>query len=180
MQRAQKRDAVHQQKFFFRKSVLPVDIEHAYKFHEPRTPTIGTPPSRDESIKSSSGCGCGCGCNGTKDKLDDQPQINGKAKPNGIHPSKPTTVERAIETLVNGTAEKETVLRNCFPEVTLNTLPPANGVDDERRKVPIEEEYEEMSIEEIICGKVSPYDLSRVYAHICSPISRANSPVFLA
>jgi len=36
--------------------------------------------------------------------------------------------------------------------VTLNTQPPVNG-EDERRKIPVEEEYEEMTIEEIICGK---------------------------
>jgi glutamate--cysteine ligase catalytic subunit len=76
--------------------------------------------------------------------------MNGDAHPN-------ISVGKAIETLVNGTGsgEKEKALRNCFPEVTLNTQPPADGVYDERTKVPVEEEYEEMSIEGIICGKVS-------------------------
>jgi len=161
MQRAQKRDAVHQQKFFFRKNVLPVHLEHSYKFHEPRTPSASgsaSPPSRDESAKSS-GCGCGCGCNGSskKEGQTQRPMSNGVAHPhvelNGhTHHQKPI-VEKVIETLTAGVTEKETTLRNCFPEVTLNTQPPANGVDDERRRIPVEEEYEEMTIEEVICGK---------------------------
>ena len=41
---------------------------------------------------------------------------------------------------------KESKLRNCFP-----SLPrPLNGV----RRGPVEDEYEEMTMEEIICGKV--------------------------
>ena len=41
---------------------------------------------------------------------------------------------------------KEAKMRNCFP-----SLPrPLNGV----RRGPVEDEYEEMTMEEIICGKV--------------------------
>jgi len=168
MQRAQQRDAVHQQKFFFRKNVLPVHLkeERSYKFHEPRTPSAagtGCPPSPTltgdiDSVtaksSSESGCGCGCGCNGSKKEAIPNgvlPQPNGHAHTNSGD-QKPL-VESVIETLTANVTEKETALRNCFPEVTLNTQPPANGADDERRKVPVEEEYEEMSIEEIICGK---------------------------
>jgi glutamate--cysteine ligase catalytic subunit len=161
MQRAQKRDAVHQEKFYFRKNVLPVNLSHSYKFHEPRTPSdsgSASPPSGDESSKESSkssGCDCGCGCGGASKKHNTMPngvQVNSTALPNG-HVENPT-VEKVIETLTAGMTEKETRLRNCFPEVTLNTQPPANGMDDERMKVPVEEEYEEMTIEEVICGKV--------------------------
>ena len=51
---------------------------------------------------------------------------------------------------------KEAKMRNCFP-----SLPrPLNGV----RRGPVEDEYEEMTMEEIICGKVRKKNHASLYA----------------
>lgn len=182
MQRAQKRDAIHSQKFFFRKHVLPQTPKHsqAYEFYDPQTPSNPSSPlispSLDESMKQSShsrsisdeSSDCGCGCHGPKKESGSVPYLNlDHVKVNGamvvdgdVHQPEYLPAEKIIEALVDSSETKETALRNCFPEVTMNTQPPAEGENDERRKVPIEEEYEEMSIEEIIAGKVSLLSLS--------------------
>lgn len=91
MARAQKRDAIRQGKFFFRKSVLPPGYMSS---------TMSTPSSSGSS----------------------------------------TPVEWQ-----DGILKKERKLRNCFPRVP----PPPVLVD-----TPVEDEYEEMSMEEIFNGKV--------------------------
>jgi glutamate--cysteine ligase catalytic subunit len=90
MVKAQKRDAVRQGKFFFRKNVLPPGFI---------SPMMSTPSS-----------------SGTSSPVDSQ----------------------------DGGAPKERKLRNCFPRVP----PPPMLVD-----TPVEEEYEEMSMDEIFNGK---------------------------
>ncbi|KAF8125709.1 glutamate-cysteine ligase-domain-containing protein [Boletus edulis] len=90
MSRAQKRDAVRQGKFFFRKHVLPPGYI---------SPTMTTPSS------------------------------SGSSSPLGWQ---------------DGIPPKETKLRNGFPRVP----PPSMLVD-----APVEDEYEEMSMEEIFSGK---------------------------
>lgn len=98
MARAQKRNALHTQKFFFRKDVFPPGG-----------------PSRPESRCSS------CSSSGASSPL-----------------SSP----------VDGTPRKERMLRNCWPDVPR----PENGA----RAKPVEEEYEELSLQDIMFGKVSP------------------------
>ncbi len=104
MARAQRRDAVRSQKFFFRKDVFP---------------SASSQPSRASSIPSS--------------------PISEHGGP--IH--------------VNGVTGKEKKLRNCFP------LPPMP--DDVHFPGSIADEYEEMSMQEIMNGKVRiscPYGAS--------------------
>lgn len=96
MARAQKRDAVHAQKFYFRKDVFPPG------------------PSQPSSVVSS--------C-----------------------PSTPVS-EHGGPILVNGINGKEKKLRNCYP------LPPKP--DDAALPAAVEDEYEEMTMEEIMNGKV--------------------------
>ena len=95
MARAQRRDAVRSQKFYFRKDVFPSASSH---------------PSRSSSI-----------------------------------PSSPCS-EHVGQIPINGVDGKEKKLRNCFP------LPPVP--DDAFVPRSIEDEYEEMSLEEIMNGKV--------------------------
>lgn len=60
---------------------------------------------------------------------------SGSSSPTGDAPPKP---------------KKEKKMRNCFPPLPL----PEDGVPLTR---PVEDEYEEMSMDEIINGKVSPF-----------------------
>lgn len=94
MGKAQKRDAVHTEKFFFRKNVLPPGY---------RSPTISTPAS------------------------------SGSSSPVDWN---------------DGAPPKERKMRNCFPRVAR----PSVLVDN-----PVEDEYEEMSMEEIFTGKGSEF-----------------------
>ncbi|CCL99089.1 uncharacterized protein FIBRA_01103 [Fibroporia radiculosa] len=105
MSRAQKRDAVHSQKFFFRKDVFP--------------------PSG--SSRSSSACSSGSSS-----------PVDG-----------PDVVRR-----------KEKKLRNCFPSVP----PPEDGHPSR----PVEDEYEEMTMEEIMFGKCPGFPglFGLVYAYL--------------
>ena len=100
MARAQRRDAVRSEKFYFRKDVFP---------------SASSQPSRASST-----------------------------------PSSPVS-EHGGPILVNGNG-KEKKLRNCFP------LPPMP--DDAFVHGSVEDEYEEMSLEEIMNGKVRllPFD----------------------
>ncbi|RPD54727.1 glutamate-cysteine ligase catalytic subunit [Lentinus tigrinus ALCF2SS1-7] len=109
MARAQRRDAVRSQKFYFRKDVFP---------------SASSQPSRASSIPSSP-----CSEHG--------PQIP-----------------------VNGVNGKEKKLRNCFP------LPPMP--DDAFIPRSIEDEYEEMSLEEIMNGKSATFPglLNLVYMYL--------------
>ena len=93
MERAQRRDALHTEKFYFRKDVLPLG----------RT----VPAS---SVSSSS---------------------SGSSSPVGYSS--------------NGQVYKEKKLLNCFPSLAR----PENIVDS-----PVDQEYEEMTVDEIINGKV--------------------------
>lgn len=107
MHRAQRRDAAHSSKFFFRKSVFP-------------------PASSRSSTASSSGCVTPIeGVNGVNG------HVHGDGQPNG-----------------NGTGKKERHLRNCFPPIP----PPEEGLP----KGSVDAEYEEMTMNEIMNGKVCP------------------------
>lgn len=55
---------------------------------------------------------------------------------------------------VEGAPAKEKLLRNCFPSV-----PRPSFVEDG----PIEDEYEEMTVEEIFVGKVAMYSLPAAF-----------------
>jgi glutamate--cysteine ligase catalytic subunit len=100
MQRAQKRNAAREGKFFFRKEVLPNGGQGTETSPAPSIPSSGN------VSPTASDCGCG------------------------------------------PTGKKEQKLRNCYPAEP----EPVNGVH--RRSV--EEEYEEMTLEEIMNGKVRP------------------------
>jgi glutamate--cysteine ligase catalytic subunit len=100
MQRAQKRNAAREGKFFFRKEVLPNGGQGTETSPAPSIPSSGN------VSPTASDCGCG------------------------------------------PTGKKEQKLRNCYPAEP----EPVNGVY--RRSV--EEEYEEMTLEEIMNGKVRP------------------------
>ena len=108
MARAQTRDAVHAQKFFFRKAVFP---------------SASSAPS---SAAAST-------------------------------PSSPIS-EHGAPVLVNGTTGKQRKLRNCFP------LPPMP--DDAFVPEAIRDEYEEMSMEEIMNGKKVRSRLSRASSDV--------------
>ncbi|CDO69209.1 hypothetical protein BN946_scf185042.g111 [Trametes cinnabarina] len=110
MARAQKRDAVHSQKFYFRKDVFPPG------------------PSQPSSIASS--------C-----------------------PSTPVS-EHGGPILLNGVNGKEKKLRNCYP------LPPKP--DDASPSGAVDDEYEEMTLQEIMNGKGSAFPglLNLVYAYL--------------
>ncbi|KAI9067392.1 glutamate-cysteine ligase catalytic subunit [Trametes sanguinea] len=110
MARAQKRDAVHSQKFYFRKDVFPPG------------------PSQPSSLASS--------C-----------------------PSTPVS-EHGGPILVNGINGKEKKLRNCYP------LPPKP--DDANPSGAVEDEYEEMTMQEIMNGKGSAFPglLNLVYTYL--------------
>ncbi|KAF8629425.1 hypothetical protein AX15_003473 [Amanita polypyramis BW_CC] len=95
MQRAQLRDAIHSQKFFFRKNIYA--LGH----------------SESSSVASSSGS------------------------------TSPT------EATMSAPRRKDRKLRNCFPPIPI----PENGFLEHREHV--EQEYEEMTLEEIMNGKVS-------------------------
>jgi len=99
MQTAQKRDAVHSEKFYFRKNI----------FSSSRRP--GTPSSAGSSTPSSVGEDSPCGCDGYVKK-------------------------------------KEKKMRNCFPAPPK----PADGA-----VTPMEEEYELMTIKEIMTGKAEEF-----------------------
>ncbi|EMD37301.1 hypothetical protein CERSUDRAFT_113950 [Gelatoporia subvermispora B] len=107
MARAQRRDALHTQKFYFRKDVFPPGSTSA-------TPT----PSATSSGYSS--------------------PIDG----------------------TNGVPRKEKKLRNCYPEAPA----PENGF----RRTPVEQEYEEMTLAEIMNGKGNAFPglLSLVVAYL--------------
>jgi glutamate--cysteine ligase catalytic subunit len=129
MNRAQKRDAVHQQKFYFRRDVFPAGRSNDFPCTEP-TPTPSGDKFEDpcaEANTTSRPALC------KEAQATTLPSSCGEAKVNGISspPARPFG--------------KENALRNCYPDVE----PP---VTLERR--PIEEEYEEMTINEVINGKV--------------------------
>ncbi|RDX47958.1 glutamate-cysteine ligase catalytic subunit [Lentinus brumalis] len=109
MARAQRRDAVRSQKFYFRKDVFP---------------SASSQPSRASSI-----------------------------------PSSPCS-EHGGQIPINGVNGKEKRLRNCFP------LPPMP--DDAFIPRSIEDEYEEMSLEEIMNGKSARFPglLNLVYMYL--------------
>lgn len=109
MQRAQKRDAVHSQRFYFRKDVFPLS-------------------SRVSSVVSSPG---------SVSPMD--------GTPNGLNGHAPS---------------KEKKLRNCYPKFP--------DPDDHINFGPVDEEYVEMSIDEIMNGKGADFPglLSLVYAYL--------------
>ncbi|KAI8993904.1 glutamate-cysteine ligase catalytic subunit [Trametes punicea] len=110
MARAQKRDAIHSQKFYFRKDVFP------------------SGPSQPSSLASS--------C-----------------------PSTPVS-EHGGPIMVNGSRGKEKKLRNCYP------LPPKP--DDANPAGAVQDEYEEMTMQEIMNGKGAGFPglLNLVYAYL--------------
>lgn len=119
MDRAQKRDAINKQKFYFRKDILA--------------------PGRliDSAYTAKSGP-CNCGCNGSSDKT----RVNGDPDTGNLNDSIPSS-PRSEQSLPS---YKDKALRNCFPDVE----PPPT-----LERPPVEMEYEEMTINEIINGKVS-------------------------
>jgi len=146
MQSAQKRDAINTQKFFFRKQVFPPGLEDQFSVLDPKTPPNYR--SRPGSPHSNAPSDCQCGCKEKHENIG----LNGLIPPT-----------------LNGLGKKETRLRNCFPEVEGNIVPPVNEADDDRRRIPVEEESEEMSINEIFCGKGSyPGLLGLVNAYLNS------------
>jgi glutamate--cysteine ligase catalytic subunit len=116
MNRAQERDAVHRQKFYFRKDVFPTGRSKDFPFTEPM------PGATTQSVP------CGEAQNTATPRPCSETKVNGTSPPHA-HP------------------KKEKALRNCYPDVQPVTL--------ERK--PVEEEYEEMSINEIINGKVGEF-----------------------
>ncbi|KAI0759820.1 glutamate-cysteine ligase catalytic subunit [Trametes elegans] len=110
MARAQRRDAVHSEKFYFRKDVFPP----------------------------------------------------GSSQPSSLASSTPTTPisEHGSPIHINGVNGKEKKLRNCYP------LPPKP--DDAPVPRAVQEEYEEMTLEEIMNGKGSAFPglLNLVYAFL--------------
>lgn len=99
MSRAQQRDAVHSQKFYFRKTLFP-------------------PGSSRASSAASSGA---------TTPVEGQNGLNG----------------------LNGSRTKDKKMRNCWPAVP----PPVDGFQN----IPVDQEYEELSINEIMNGKVRYY-----------------------
>ena len=100
MQRAQHRDALQNEKFYFRKDIF---LPHS---------------SRSSSVNNSgtsSPVGSDYGCNGTS---------------NGLHHVPPRKTKR---------------MRNCFPEVP----PPSEEYTTKK----VEDEYEEMTVAEVMNGK---------------------------
>ncbi|KAI0730334.1 glutamate-cysteine ligase catalytic subunit [Fomitopsis betulina] len=111
MARAQQRNALHTQKFFFRKDVFPPGGS-------------SRPGSRCSSCSSSA-------------------------------------ASTPLSSPVDGTPRKERVLRNCWPDVPR----PQNGTQAK----PVEEEYEEVSLQDIMFGKecdAFPGLLGLVYAYL--------------
>lgn len=138
MDRAQKRDAVNQQKFYFRKNVLP--------------------PGRNiDSLYTKSGT-CHCGCNGSSNT-----DVSALGDVNDSVPSSPCS-EQSLPSY------KDKVLRNCFPDVE----PPST-----LERPPIETEYEEMSINEIINGKVRFFSIKRSVILIIRSIVQDQFPGLL-
>ena len=131
MNRAQKRDAIHQQKFYFRKDVFPagdgMDFPCTEPVPEPEGDRVTTPCKANP--QSALGNGSQATASGSPCPRNEA-QTNGSSSPN----------MRFLLPL-----KKEKALRNCYPDVA----PP---VTLERK--PVEEEYEEMTINEIINGKV--------------------------
>lgn len=125
MNRAQKRDAVHQQKFYFRKDVFPAGRNMDF-------PCTTPVPSSDGEDSP---------CSDTK--------INSRPAPCG-EVQAASSPHPCSEANVNGFSlhaaplGKENALRNCYPDVEPVTL----------ERMPVDEEYEEMTINEIINGKV--------------------------
>ena len=116
MQRAQHRDALQAEKFYFRKDIFLPNS------------------SRSSSVSNSgtsSPVGSDCGCNG----------IN-----NGFH---------------YHTSKKEKMMRNCFPEV-----PPQ---PEEYSAKKVEDEYEEMTVAEVMNGKVGGRELSQPTSFLINP-----------
>lgn len=97
MERAQKRGAVHSEKFYFRKHLFPPGS------------------SRASSAENS----------GANTPVEGTNGING----------------------VNGSRVKDKKMRNCWPTVP----PPADGF----KAIPVDEEYEELTINQIMNGKAS-------------------------
>jgi glutamate--cysteine ligase catalytic subunit len=120
---------VNTEKFFFRKKVFPAGTEGQYILSQPVTP-----PQLSRSITPSDDCGCGCG---GELKKTEPAHVNGV---NGVY--------EAVH-------KKETMLKNCFPELEGNALPPSDIEVERTVKGPVEEEYTEMSIKDIFCGNVS-------------------------
>jgi len=108
MQRAQHRDALRTEKFYFRKDIFLPNSSRS---------------SSATSSGSSSPVGSDCGCNGAS---------NGAS--NGFHHNPSKKVEK---------------MRNCFPDVP---PPPEEYVAKK-----VEDEYEEMTVAEVMNGKVGGY-----------------------
>lgn len=129
MNRAQKRDAVHQQKFHFRRDVFPAGHSKDFPYTEPtpapsgdmhKVPYVGgTETEPRPTCVEAQAAGLPSPC--------DEPKVNGLSSPS----ARPF--------------RKENVLRNCYPDIE----PPVT-----LERMPVEEEYEEMTIDEIINGKV--------------------------
>lgn len=153
MKRAHVRGASSQGRFYFRKHV----------FMRGSDLRSSTPSSNGAHSRDGSDCG---GCTPCPDaiaaKLNESTQtlgVNGnrahsRASSSGSLESLgssaplPGPGAAALEEAKLG-KRKEARLRNCFPAVP----PPPQAELSERERVPVEHEYEEMSMEEIICGK---------------------------
>ena len=101
MERSQHRDALHTEKFYFRKDIF---LPNSSRSSSANSSGLSSPTGND------------CGCNGTSNGFN-------------YHPPK-----------------KANKMRNCFPEV------PPPPEEYSARKV--EDEYEEMTVTEVMNGKV--------------------------
>lgn len=121
MNRAQLRDALHQQKFFFRKDIFVPGHVSDSESEEVRL----AHPCDDDAVKDSSPCGGthASPCNG----------INGSAS------------EDLKKMPSASSLRGDTMLRNCYPDVEEPAV---------LEKPPVGDEYEEMTINDIINGKV--------------------------
>jgi glutamate--cysteine ligase catalytic subunit len=151
MNRAQKRDAVLEQKFYFRKDVFLPGRQARFPCTEPTSsPPCGevkSPCSEAKAPAQPTPCSevnasaHPTPCSEAETNVPSTP--GGEAKPNAS-PS-PCSEAQNAGSSPSAPAGKEKVLRNCYPEVE----PP-----ETLERMPVEKEYEEMTINEIINGKV--------------------------
>ncbi|KAH7108152.1 glutamate-cysteine ligase catalytic subunit [Auriculariales sp. MPI-PUGE-AT-0066] len=132
MARAHVRGAARSGNFFFRKNVFLRGSD-----------LRSSSPSTNGNSRSGSDCG-ECRKCGDEPNLSRTPSSTSLSSANSAAPL-PGPGAAALEEAAMG-HKKEARLRNCFP-----TVPPPSNV--ERQFGPVEEEYEEMTIEQIMCGK---------------------------
>lgn len=157
MGRAHLRGAARSGRFYFRKNVFTrgTDLRSS------------TPPSQDEASEGRSlHPDCAPCVEAIAAKLREQQSAREESPtPRTREPSRASSAASlaslgssaplpgpgtaALEEAKSG-PRKEARLKNCFPAIP----PPSEEEKSEQERVPVDEEYEEMSMEDIICGKV--------------------------